>query len=207
MAQRPFQIPAGVERPAGLRGKRREHPRIVTGLRGHPRVESIHRHVVPIGKALDDAEVGKRASGHHVRRLRESFADEEDGASSGGRAEPRGERPERRDYDLCARAFGERRCAADRFLLERCARGVVPLAAFERRDRFSDCVAIVRQPDRRQRVERLEDDDHVVRPKLLVCERGQRRAHAMGVRRIHVELVEQDRQPARFRLPRVDGFK
>ena len=85
-------------------------------------------------------------------------------------------------------------------LFERRARCVVALAAFECCDGLPDCIAIVREPDRRQRIERLQDDDHVVGAKLLIGKCGQRGAHAIRVLGIHVELVEQDGDSARFRL-------
>jgi 1-acyl-sn-glycerol-3-phosphate acyltransferase len=74
-------------------------------------------------------------------------------------------------------------------------------------DRGARGGAIVRQADGEERIERLQHDDHVVRAKLLVGKRGDCGAHAIGVRGIDVELVEQDRKPPRLGLARLHRLK
>ena len=89
-------------------------------------------------------------------------------------------------------------------------RNVVAAPAAEGLDSRARRVAIPRRADREQRIERLHDDDQIVRREIAIDELQQRVAHAIGVRAgLHVVFVEEDReQPrgvARRRLPFVGG--
>src|SRR4029079_17559523 len=80
-----------------------------------------------------------------------------------------------------------------------------PLAPLERRDRAPQQVAIGRELDGRQRVERLEDDRAVAGAEPVVYEAVQRLAHRRAVGGVDVEFVEEDGNPPRLGLALFHG--
>ena len=103
--------------------------------------------------------------------------------------------------DLGARALGHHRRSTDGLLLERRPGLVGSRASFERGDRRADLRAIVGQPDGRQGIERLEDDEQVVGSKLVIDVRREHLAHAHRSGFADVELVEQHGETARLWRP------
>ena len=124
-------------------------------------------------------------------------------ARPGDRAQLADQRAQRREHHLGAPGFDERRGAAERLLFELVARLEVVPAAFEAGDGAAHGVALRRQADGRERVERLQHDDRVVGPQALVHEPCDRVANARRVGSVDVELVEQDRDPPRLRPARL----
>ena len=103
------------------------------------------------------------------------------------------ERLQRRRHDLRARRLGRFRIAAHEVALELGARRVVAGMSFERRDHLADEGAILREGNRMQWIERLDQRDHVAVAKERVDQMGQRRTSAdCGVACPYVKLVEKD---------------
>ena len=130
------------------------------------RIADVDRHVVAIGRPLDNPEVGERRA--CISRAIGT------NPSLTSRMAARPATPPRRvvsariaDRTICARAFsGHHRRSTDGLLLERRPGLVGSRASLERCDRRADLRAIVGQPDGRQGIERLEDDDQIVGSKL-----------------------------------------
>ena len=176
----------------------------IIGGGGAARIEGVDGDVVAIGEALDDAGVGEAAQRRAARGRREAFGDDEDCGAPRHGAQLRGQRPQRRQDDLRAPGLDQCRRAAERFFLEQRARLVDALAPLEGGDGAAEAVAVRRQANGGERIERLEHQRDVAVAQPRVDERRQRLAHPRRVGRIDVKLVEQDREAARLRLARLD---
>ena len=200
----------------GFGGERREH--VAVGARlGHAldrsgsaarqrtRIEDGDRHGAAVGGANHRVEGRQRAVAAAPRRRGEPFAHHDERLSRDAQAaKVRGDGVQRRRRHLDAHRVGPLAAAGRDARFERRPRLVDPASPLELRDGSAHHVQVARQAERQQRIEGLDDEDHVARSERALDQAGQDRARLRGaVARRDVVLVQEDREEPRPVLRRL----
>src|SRR2546430_2772149 len=164
--------------------------------RSRARVEWINRDVRASRRPDDGFERRQRLLAAPPLHAREPFADDDERlAAIAQGAEVNGEGVDRRPGHLRARSLDARRRSCDEVALVIVARIVFPFAPFEARDDGTRRIAVTRQLDPEQRVERLHHDDEIVGAEIALDELRDGVANARGGGSARdVILVEIDRK-------------